>query len=79
MRLLYDLRNDMDTPTGSPLELWIKKHGKRTIDKFKKLKEDNNFIGPVSYKLSPGAGRQDVYIDPDHNHNMVDKLSQVTN
>lgn len=77
MRLLYDLKNDMDTPTGSPLELWIKKHGKSTMEKFRKLNDENSFVGPVPYQLVPGAERLEVFIDPDQNHNMVDKLSLV--
>ncbi|XP_045201158.1 beta carbonic anhydrase 1-like [Mercenaria mercenaria] len=77
MSLLYDLRTEMDIPSGSPLELWIKKHGKRTIDKFQHLKEENGFIGPVPYIQEKEDKKFEIYIDPDHNFNMVDKLSQI--
>jgi len=35
MKLLYETRDNMDDSKGSPLELWIKKHGGRTLQKFK--------------------------------------------
>ncbi|XP_052784927.1 beta carbonic anhydrase 1-like isoform X2 [Mya arenaria] len=77
MRLLFELRNEMDKKTGSPLELWIKKHGAKTIEKFNFLNEGNDFIGPVPYKQETDSKFFSVFIDPDQNHNLVDKLSQV--
>ena len=77
MGLLYDLQSQMDNHSGSPLELWIKKHGKRTIEKFKYLNEANSFVGPVPFIQESEDKKFEVYIDPDQNFNKVDKLSQV--
>lgn len=74
MRLLYDLRDDIDNPKGTPLELWVKKHGKRTLEKFSHLKEENGFVGPVPFVQDVNEAYE-VYIDPEYN--VVDKLSQV--
>ena len=77
MGLLYRLRNDLNTTSGTPLELWVKRHGKASIQKFKHLSAENGFSGPVPYKLESDYNISQVYIDKKHRLNMVDKLSQV--
>ncbi|KAH3870454.1 beta carbonic anhydrase 1-like isoform X3 [Dreissena polymorpha] len=77
MRLLYDLRKQMDAKTGSPLELWIKKNGWRTIEKFQYLKEENSFTGPVPFMQESENTKFKITIDPGQQFNIVDKLSQV--
>ena len=77
MGLLYKLRNDLNNTTGSPLELWVKRHGKASMQKFKHLSVENGFIGPVPYKLESDYDISKVYIDRKQCLNMVDKLSQV--
>ncbi|WAR27466.1 BCA1-like protein [Mya arenaria] len=79
MRLLFELRNEMDKKTGSPLELWIKKHGAKTIEKFNFLNEGNDFIGPVPYKQETDSKFFSVFIDPDQNHNLVNCIQQLEN
>ncbi|XP_060565833.1 beta carbonic anhydrase 1-like [Ruditapes philippinarum] len=78
MGLLFDLRSEIDVPTGSPLELWIKKHGKRTLEKFSYLTEANNFTGPVPFTQESLEDKKfEIKIDPEQNFYIVDKLSQV--
>lgn len=76
MHLLYDFRNKMEPDANSPLELWIKKHGLRTVEKFNMLKKENNFTGPVPIRITEEKTFK-VYIDQKNEYNMQDKLSQV--
>jgi hypothetical protein len=75
MLTLYGLKDEMHNKTGAPLDLWLKKHGLRTIEKFKFLKEENQFMGPVPFKQNKHL--TEVFIDPEQKFNMGDKLSQV--
>lgn len=77
MGLLYSLRNELGDTTGTPLELWVKRQGSRSIQKFKHLTAENGFTGPVPYKLESEYDISKAYIDKRHVLSMVDKLSQV--
>lgn len=79
MGLLYKLHNEIDDPNGSPLELWVKKHGKRSLEKFKNyLTEENKYIGPVPFSLKGKNKSFKVFIDPENKYNITDKLSLVS-
>ena len=77
MGLLYNLRNELGDTTGTPLELWVKRHGHHSIQKLKYLTAENGFTGPVPYKLESEKEMSKVLIDKMHRLSMVDKLSQV--
>lgn len=78
MNLLYSLRNDMETPTASPLANWLKTHGRGTVEQFKKLEASGDFQGKLKF-----AGAQHVeddfeaFIDPKNEFQPSDKFSQV--
>lgn len=75
MQALYDMRDSLDDTTGSPLQLWLKRHGKITIDKFKQLIPENSHKGPLKFQGEMNEFL--AYIDDDNQYQMYDKLSQV--
>ena len=78
MNLLYSLRNDMSSPSTSPLANWLKTHGAGTVEQFKKLEASGDYTRKLKF-----AGAQHVeddfeaYIDPKNEFKPSDKFSQV--
>ncbi|KAL4239628.1 hypothetical protein ACF0H5_000437 [Mactra antiquata] len=77
MILLHNLRNEVDNQMGSPLELWVKKHGRRSLKKFDYLTKENKYVGPVPFHLKGCNQSLQVSIDPENKFCETDKLSQV--
>jgi carbonic anhydrase len=78
MNLLYEIRNDISTPSKSPLEQWLKTHAKGTVEQFKKLELSGDYKQKLIFA---GAQNRDddfeAYIDPNDEFKHSDKLSQV--
>ncbi|XP_060068847.1 beta carbonic anhydrase 1-like [Ylistrum balloti] len=74
MNLLYSMRNEVHIKEGGPLQLWMKRHGTASLEKFKLLTPENEYKGPVPYQT---ARKFEAYIDPENRFNLEDKLSQV--
>lgn len=77
MNCLYELKLDPKhhTHTDSPLELWLRRHGYLSVEKFDKHLKDPQ--KPVKFLESLPALSFDAYIDPDNKFQVKDKLSQV--
>jgi carbonic anhydrase len=78
MNLLYQIRNDISTPSTSPLEQWLKTHAKGTVEQFKKLESSGDYKQKLIF--SSAQNRDDdfeAYIDPNDEFKPSDKLSQV--
>jgi carbonic anhydrase len=72
MNLLYGLRDKIHEHRGSPLEVWVKKHGTASV-----LKHEI-FMRYPHEPLQFYAERPFMaFIDPDNRFNEVDKFSQV--
>ncbi|XP_046548515.1 beta carbonic anhydrase 1-like [Haliotis rubra] len=77
MNALYGLRHDCHHQVGTPLQMWLKKHGQPTVSKFEKLEAGNNYSGPLTFQGETEKSNFDAYIDPENKFSMADKFSQV--
>jgi carbonic anhydrase len=65
MNLLYSIRNDISTPSKSPLEQWLKTHAKGTVDQFKKLESSGDFKRKLIFASAQNSEDDfEAYIDP---------------
>ena len=78
MQLLYNIRNEINSKTGTPLELWVKEHGVHTLKKFSALTEENKYRGPVVFKAESDEKTFHIEIDKDGEYSITDKLSMVS-
>lgn len=79
MNLLYSIRNDISTPSKSPLEQWLKTHAKGTVDQFKKLESSGDFKRKLIFASAQNSEDDfEAYIDPNDEFIVSDKLSQVS-
>lgn len=76
MNALFGLRDTMQIHEGSPLQVWLKRHGARTVAKYNELLNVGG-VGPVTFQAETPAKTFAAYIDPDNKFTAVDKLSQV--
>jgi len=76
MNALFGLRDSLHIHEGSPLQLWLKRHGAATIAKYNELLNVGG-IGPVTFHAETPAKTFSAYIDPESKFTKVDKLSQV--
>jgi len=78
MNLLYKIRNEISTPSESPLEQWLKVHAKGTVEQFKKLESSGDYKRKLIF--ASAQHREDdfeAFIDPKDEFKHSDKLSQV--
>lgn len=79
MNLLHSIRNDIDTPSKSPLEQWLKTHARGTVEQFKKLESAGDYTRKLTFASAQQSdGGFEAFIDPNNEYKHSDKLSQVT-
>ena len=76
MNLLHSIRDSVDDSQGSPLQLWLKRHGKTSVQKFAKFEEAGK-KKPLEFQAETPEKRFEAYIDPENKFNDADKFSQV--
>ena len=78
MNLLYKIRDEISTPSKSPLEQWLKTHATGTVEQFKKLESSGDYKRKLIF-VSPQHHEDDfeAFIDPNNEFKYSDKLSQV--
>jgi carbonic anhydrase len=76
MNALFEMRRSVQRHEGTPLQVWLKRHGARTVAKFEELEKVGG-VGPITFQGETPAKTFDAYIDPDNNFAPVDKFSQV--
>ncbi|CAI9728318.1 beta carbonic anhydrase 1-like [Octopus vulgaris] len=75
MSLLFSLKNQCHTHSGTPLQMWLKKYGVASVRKFDQL--DSKFVGPLTFQGRFSQLNFQVNIDPENKFPIEDKLSQV--
>jgi|SRR6218665_1058510 len=76
MNALFDMRDTVQQHSGSPLTVWLKRHGSRTVAKYNELLKAGG-VGPIMFQAETPDERFEAYIDPDNQFAPVDKFSQV--
>ncbi|KAK3581678.1 hypothetical protein CHS0354_022605 [Potamilus streckersoni] len=77
MNLLFTCRHECHKPEGTPLQLWVKKHGQRSVEKFSMLSSENKYLGPVVFQAETTQRTFEAFIDPEDKFRIEDKFSQV--
>lgn len=77
MNALYGMIDSVQKHEGTPLQVWLKRHGARTLFKYKELLESGG-VGPIKFQAETPEKLFDAYIDIENQFKPVDKLSQVT-
>ncbi len=72
MNLLYSIRSEIHDHTGSPLEVWVKKHGTASALKYDIFTRQPH--KPLQFYTDKPFM---AYIDPDNKFADADKFSQV--
>jgi carbonic anhydrase len=75
MTALYGMRDQTEVREGTPLTLWLKKHGHKTVQKYNQLLQTKDGVGPIQFEI-PGLTFK-AYIDPEKKYSEVDRFSQV--
>jgi len=76
MNCLFDLRRSVQRHEGTPLQVWLKRHGARSVAKFDELQKAGG-VGPITFQGETPERTFNAYIDPDNKFKPVDKFSQV--
>jgi len=76
MNALFGLRDSVHVREGSPLQVWLKRHGAGTVAKYNELLSVGG-VGPVTFQAETPTKTFSAYIDPESKFADVDKLSQV--
>jgi len=76
MNALFGLRDSVHVHEGSPLQVWLKRHGACTVAKYNELLKVGG-AGPVTFQAEIPTKSFNAYIDPESKFSEVDKLSQV--
>lgn len=76
MNALHGLRDTIHIHEGSPLQMWLKRHGARTITKYNDLVNVGG-VGPVTFQAETPTKTFTAYIDQENKFATVDKFSQV--
>lgn len=80
INMLYKLKDECHDHNhcGGPLQMWIKKYGTPSVQKFSEFVKDNeNHIGPVPFNGRFSQLNFQAYIDPENKFSIEDKLSQL--
>ena len=77
MSALFGLRDSVHIREGSPLQIWLKRHGARSVAKYNELLSVGG-VGPVTFQAETLTKAITAYIDPDNKLDPVDRFSQVT-
>jgi len=76
MNALFGLQDSLHIHEGSPLQLWLKRHGACTVAKYSELLTVGG-VGPVTFQAETRAKTFTAYIDPENKFSAADKFSQV--
>ena len=76
MNALFGMQDSLHIHEGSPLQLWLKRHGAGTVAKYNELLNAGG-VGPLTFQAETPAKTFTAYIDPENKFDAVDKLSQV--
>jgi len=76
MKALFGLQDTLHIHEGSPLQLWLKRHGACTVAKYNELLNVGG-VGPLTFQAETPAKAFTAYIDPNNKFDAVDKFSQV--
>ena len=76
MNTLYAMRDQVRVSTGTPLQLWLKRHGSASVSKYEQL-EQFKFQGPLIFQGETPKRQFEAFIDPDNDFGAIDKFSQV--
>ena len=76
MNALYGMMDSVQKHEGTPLQIWLKRHGARTLVKYKELLQAGG-VGPIKFQAETPEKIFDAYIDVENQFKPVDKLSQV--
>lgn len=76
MNALFDMRDSVQKHEGSPLQVWLKRHGARTVAKYNELEKAGG-IGPIKFQAETSSKIFEAFIDPENQFAPVDKFSQV--
>ncbi|KAK2147424.1 hypothetical protein LSH36_554g01003 [Paralvinella palmiformis] len=76
MNLLFSIKDKMADHSGTPLVLWMKKHGQRTVDKYNAWKEGGG-KSAIIFQAESADKLFEAYIDPENQFAEVDKFSQI--
>ena len=77
MKALFGMQDSLHIHEGSPLQLWLKRHGACTVAKYNELLNVGG-AGPLTFQAETPAKTLTAYIDPENKFDAVDKFSQVT-
>lgn len=77
MNLLFNIRQSIQTHEGTPLQVWLKRHGARTVAKFDELEKAGG-VGPITFQGETPQKTFKAYIDPENKLAPVDKFSQAS-
>jgi len=73
---LLSMRHEIQKHEGTPLQIWLKRHGARSIAKYEELLRVGG-VGPISFEGETPSKTFKAYIDPEGKLEDVDRLSQV--
>ena len=76
MNLLFSVRDSVDSHQGSPLELWLKRHGATSVQKYSEF-ETKGHSQPLEFQAETPDKLFEAFIDPEDKFKEVDKFSQV--
>jgi len=76
MKALFGMQDSLHIHEGSPLQLWLKRHGACTVAKYNELLNVGG-VGPLTFEAESPAKTFSAYIDPENKFDAVDKFSQV--
>jgi len=76
MHALFGLRDSLHIHEGSPLQMWVKRHGASTVAKYNELMKVGG-VGPVTFQAETPSKTFTAYIDLENKFVAPDKFSQV--
>ncbi|XP_013382323.1 beta carbonic anhydrase 1 [Lingula anatina] len=76
MNLLYSMRNELDHHDGDALQLWLRRHGSSSVQKFEQW-EKMKGREPITFQAETPRHNIEALIDPENNFGIVDKFSQI--
>lgn len=73
------MRNEIDKPSdNSPLEQWLKKHARGTVEQYRKLESSGDFKRKLTFaSAQQDQGDFEAFIDPNDEFQASDKFSQI--
>ena len=76
MNTLFDMKSSIQKHEGTHLQVWLKRHGARTVAKYEELQKAGG-VGPIVFQGETPNKTFEAYIDPENKFAPVDKFSMV--